>query len=205
MERRFNSTGVCIPSVHYMVDISEKLRKIMILIKRRDYFVINRPRQYGKTTTMFMLEQRLKEEYLVISLSFEGIGDDVFLKEKSFSKVFVDLMAESIEFAAEEESKRLLNLAGQVENLRDLSKVISNFVKGSKKEVVLFIDEVDKSSNNQLFLSFLGMLRNKYLLRQQGKDKTFSSVILAGVYDVKNLKIKFRNQSVGISSKICKS
>ncbi|MEG2016975.1 MAG: AAA family ATPase [Clostridium sp.] len=194
MERRFNSTGVCIPSMHYMVDISEKLQKIMTLIKRRDYFVINRPRQYGKTTTMFMLEQKLKEEYLVISLSFEGIGDDIFLKEESFSKVFVELMAESIEFADEDESKRLLSLAGQVENLRDLSKVISNFVKGSKKEVVLFIDEVDKSSNNQLFLSFLGMLRNKYLLRQQGKDKTFSSVILAGVYDVKNLKIKFRNE-----------
>lgn len=38
------------------------------------------------------------------------------------------------------------------------------------------------------------MLRNKYLLRQQGKDKTFSSVILAGVYDIKNLKLKFRNE-----------
>lgn len=46
----------------------------------------------------------------------------------------------------------------------------------------------------QLFLSFLGMLRNKYLLRQQGKDKTFSSIILAGVYDIKNLKIKFRDE-----------
>ena len=54
------------------------------------------------------------------------------------------------------------------------------------------IDEVDKSSNNQLFLSFLGMLRNKYLLRNEGKDYTFHSVILAGVHDVKNLKVKIR-------------
>ena len=56
----------------------------------------------------------------------------------------------------------------------------------------MLIDEVDKSSNNQLFMSFLGMLRNKFLLRQQGKDKTFYSVILAGVYDIKNLKLKIR-------------
>ncbi len=54
------------------------------------------------------------------------------------------------------------------------------------------IDEVDKSSNNQLFLSFLGMLRNKYLLRNMGKDYTFYSVILAGVHDVKTSKVKIR-------------
>ena len=193
MDKRFNSTGVCIPSMHYMVNIDNKLNKIKELIDRRDYFVINRPRQYGKTTTMFMLEQRLKDEYLVISISFEGIGDEVFLKEESFSNVFIELMADNLEFINENESKRLLSIATDVKNLRDLSKVITKFIKDSKKEVILFIDEVDKSSNNQLFLSFLGMLRNKYLLRQQGKDRTFSSVILAGVYDIKNLKLKFRN------------
>lgn len=194
MKKRFNTTGLCIPNMHYMVDIIDKLDKIMELIKAKDYFIINRPRQYGKTTTMYMLEQRLKNDYLVVSISFEGIGDEVFLKEKTFSKVFIELMAESLEFMNEEESKKLLAYENEIDNLRDLSKIITRFVKESTKEVVLFIDEVDKSSNNQLFLSFLGMLRNKYLLRQQGKDKTFSSIILAGVYDIKNLKIKFRDE-----------
>lgn len=194
MNKRFNSTGVCIPSMHYMVNIDNKLNKIKTLIDRKDYFVINRPRQYGKTTTMFMLEQKLKEEYLVISISFEGIGDEVFLKEESFSKVFVELMEESLEYIDISESERLSAIDIDIKNLRDLSKIITKFVKDSKKEVILLIDEVDKSSNNQLFLSFLGMLRNKYLSRQQGKDKTFSSVILAGVYDIKNLKLKFRDE-----------
>ena len=36
------------------------------------------------------------------------------------------------------------------------------------------IDEVDKSSNNQLFLSFLGMLRNKYLLKNDRRRYNFS-------------------------------
>ena len=52
------------------------------------------------------------------------------------------------------------------------------------------IDEVDKSSNNQVFLSFLGLLREKYLDQMKGRDKTFKTVILAGVYDIKNLKLK---------------
>ena len=36
------------------------------------------------------------------------------------------------------------------------------------------------------------MLREKYLRRNAGKDHTFQSVVLAGVYDVKSLKLKIR-------------
>lgn len=193
MKKRFNTAGLCIPSMHYMVNIDDKLEKIKVLIDRKDYFVINRPRQYGKTTTMYMLEQELNDEYIVISISFEGIGDNAFLSEEDFSRIFIDLIAENLEFVDEELAEALSSQNKDIYNLRDLSKVITKFIKICKKEVILFIDEVDKSSDNQLFLSFLGMLRNKYLMRQQGKDKTFSSVILAGVYDIKNLKLKMRN------------
>jgi hypothetical protein len=60
----------------------------------------------------------------------------------------------------------------------------------SGKKVVLIIDETDKTSNNLVFLRFIGMLRDKYLERENPKKATFQSVILAGVYDIKNLKIK---------------
>ncbi len=36
------------------------------------------------------------------------------------------------------------------------------------REIVLIIDEVDKNSDNQIFLSFLGLLRHKYLEQRQG-------------------------------------
>ena len=39
----------------------------------------------------------------------------------------------------------------EINDMEELSEVITNFVQGSKKEVILIIDEVDKSSNNQLF------------------------------------------------------
>ena len=39
------------------------------------------------------------------------------------------------------------------------------------------------------------MLRNKYLERNEGLGSTFHSVVLAGVYDVKNLKLKLRSDA----------
>lgn len=192
MGRKFNTTGVCIPQLHYMVDITNKLNKIEKMVHSGDYFVINRPRQYGKTTTMYMLEQVLKDEYLIINISFEGLGDLIFEKEQNFSKTILKIFADSIEFNYEQYADKLNEMVQDINDLKDLSKAITKFCRAIDREVVLFIDEVDKSSNNQLFSSFLGMLRNKYLLRQQGKDKTFHSVILAGVYDVKNLKLKIR-------------
>lgn len=192
MNRKFNTTGVCVPHLHYMVDINNKIMQIKSMIYRGDYFVINRPRQYGKTTTMYMLEQELKDEYLVLSISFEGIGDKIFENESEFALSFFKLLAKAAKFQDIEMSKFMVQLSNRINNFDELSEVITELIENSKKEIILFIDEVDKSSNNQLFMSFLGMLRNKFLLRQQGKDKTFYSVILAGVYDIKNLKIKIR-------------
>lgn len=54
------------------------------------------------------------------------------------------------------------------------------------------IDEVDQASNNEVFAAFLGQLRNLYLKRN--KRQTFRSVILAGVRDIKNLKVKMRSE-----------
>ena len=61
ISKRFNTTGVCIPKKHYMVDISDNLKYIKNIIEQEKYFVINRTRQYGKTTTIYMLKQYLKE------------------------------------------------------------------------------------------------------------------------------------------------
>ena len=49
--------------------------------------------------------------------------------------------------------------------MRSLGMKISALCRHSKKKIVLMIDEVDKSSDNQVFLHFLGMLRNKYIKR----------------------------------------
>jgi hypothetical protein len=194
MEKEFNVTGTCIPSMHYMVDTSEKLNKVIKYVDKRRYFIINRPRQFGKTTTLFLLNNKLKQQKdcLPIKISFEGIGDLIFEDEARFSKGFMNIIKRTVELENKELAAYIEVEKEKVFSLDDLSYFITELVKKVDKKVVLMIDEVDKSSNNQLFVSFLGMLRNKYLLRNEGLDYTFHSVILAGVYDVKTLKLKLR-------------
>ena len=194
MEKEFNITGTCIPKMHYMVDTSDKLEKTIKLIDRGKCFIINRPRQYGKTTTLFLLNKKLKEteDYLPIKISFEGIGDLIFESENRFNKGFIKILERTIEFENIELAQFIGSNKDEVETLYDLSYFITKLMRKINKKVVLMIDEVDKSSNNQLFLSFLGMLRNKYLLRNEGQDYTFHSIILAGIHDVKTLKVKIR-------------
>ena len=190
--KEFNTTGLCNPNKHYMVDISDKLENIKKLVEKEKYFIINRPRQYGKTTTLVALENNLKDEYLVISISFEGIGNVVFSTEREFCRKFIELIEINLEYYNENLNKKLLDLSKNIDDFVSLSRTISSFIKEIDKEVILIIDEVDKSSDNQMFLDFLGMLRNKYLERERGRGVTFKSVILAGVYDIKNLKLKLR-------------
>ncbi|MDY4078211.1 MAG: ATP-binding protein [Clostridium sp.] len=190
--KSFNTTGLCNPNKHYMVDISDKLEKIISLIEANKYFVINRPRQYGKTTTLASIKKKLSEKYLVISISFEGADTESFLNTKNFCNLFIDLISDSLEYIDEEINDKFLEINNNIDSLIKLSRAITKFIKSIDKEVILIIDEVDKSSDNQVFLNFLGMLRNKYLQREEGYGVTFKSVILAGVYDIKNLKLKLR-------------
>ena len=194
MKKRFNVTGNCIPAQHYMADTSAKFARIMEMVEQGEYFTINRPRQYGKTTTLFALLDTLQQsgDYWPFSLSFEGVGDDAFANEQNFCALFLDLLLSEAESWGHTELAALLTNALQegTVSFRQLSQTITQLATKAEKKIVLLIDEVDKSSNNQLFVSFLGMLRDKYLLRQRAK--TFHSVVLAGVHDVKSLKLKLR-------------
>lgn len=192
MPKKFNVTGTCFADEHYMADVSAKLEKTAQMIEDGEYFIINRPRQYGKTTTLNTLEKTLKDkdEYLVLDMSFEGIGDAIFEDEKLFCVGFVELLSESAEYTSPELVAPFLAEAPATDTMKKLAQTITILLNKTNKKVVLFIDEVDKSSNNQLFVSFLAMLRTKYLNRQ--RVKTFHSIVLAGLHDVKTLKLKIR-------------
>lgn len=55
------------------------------------------------------------------------------------------------------------------------------------------VDEVDQAGDHGIFITFLGLLRKKFLARK--RQPAFQSVILAGVYDVRNLKLRIRQNS----------
>ena len=194
MRKKFNITGTCIPSMNYMVDISEKLKRIKELIDEQDYFTINRGRQYGKTTILTALETYLEVEYTVISLTFEGFGDESFIDAKTFCQTLLKNIVAALKFTNVSEEYRESWCDKSVVNFNLLSDHITNMCSG--KKIVLMIDEVDNVSNNRVFLSFLSTLRKKFLARRKGRDETFHSVILAGVYDIKNIKLKMINEGL---------
>ncbi|PTX17788.1 AAA-like domain-containing protein [Halanaerobium congolense] len=196
--KEFNTTGVCIPEKHYMADVSKKINVIEKMVEAGKYFTINKPRQFGKTTIFYLLKRELtKTGYLVLKISFEMMSSKIFESEDLFVKNFLREIKNIIHFSEINNRKQVVELIEDnmkiTENITDLNYFITDFIRLVDSEVVLMIDEVDKSSNNQLFLDFLGILRNKFLLREQGEDYSFKSVILAGVHDVKNLKLKLRS------------
>ena len=192
--RRFNITGLCVKSKHYMADTSDKIVQIIKLIEDEHYFTINRPRQYGKTTTLNLLLNHLSEEYLVLSLSFEGVSKQSYADDKSFIKMLYEKIVDELELLADEALINVIDEMKQLNDFNELSRFITKFIKSGNKEVILMIDECDDGSNNDAFLKFLGVLRKKYQRRTMGRDVTFKAVILAGVHDIKNLKYKIRGE-----------
>ena len=196
MERYFNTEGLCVPEEHYMVRLDDRLSRIkQQFVDRGKYFVINRGRQYGKTTTLRALAKYLKDDYLVISMDFQMLSTASFENEEAFSDAFAETMIGVLEYTEAENKKELTDLLirfGREENrsLRSLFVCLSRLNEEAGKPVVMMIDEVDSASNNQVFLDFLALLRGYYLERKN--KSTFQSVILAGVYDIKNLKLKIR-------------
>jgi hypothetical protein len=194
MAREFNVTGVCIPKWHYMADVSNKLRDTLDFIDKGKYFIINRPRQYGKTTTMHTLRRQLIEMgYAVFHISFEPISDASFEDEAVFARDFFGLLGKIAHESVPELKEWLVEKSKSMNSWSDLSNTIMELCAKTEKRVVLFIDEVDQSSNNQLFVSFLALLRDKYLERD--RNPTFHSVMLAGLHDVKTLKLKISPNS----------
>jgi hypothetical protein len=187
MAKTFNITGTCIPERHYMADVSKKLDMILEIVSRGDYFTINRPRQYGKTTVIYLLKQRLMEnkEYLALNISFEGIDTPTYEKHERFVRTILSILNRLLKFMNEKRLAAMIDANKDIPDFEGLSTFFTDFIMESGRKVVLMIDEVDKAANNQLFLDFLGMLRAKFLSQKEGLDRSFHSVILAGVHDIK--------------------
>ena len=199
MTKYFNTEGSCKTKEHYMVKLDDRLGMMKnLLVDRKKYFVINRGRQYGKTTTLRALEEYLKDDYIVLSLDFQQLGTEDFADEATFSYAFADILLRTFQISGADYSEEMLKpLSGMKgENgigLKDLFVRLSDICGNSPRPIVLMIDEVDSASNNQVFIDFLAQLRSYYLNRD--KTPIFHSVILAGVYDIKNLKLKLRPES----------
>ena len=181
--REFNTTAVCIPSKHYMVDLTERVREIKKLVDAGKYFTINRARQYGKTTTIEALSKILNKEYFVVSLDFQDISNAVFESEVSFVKGMARIICDSKDFmdvpVPDDYYVQFRELSEREDNagkLDELFRVFLSWCKESPQKLVLIIDEVDSATNNQVFLDFLAQLT---IIPH--KFSTYTSMVVSGI------------------------
>ena len=200
MERSFNITGACNPQEHYMVNLNSRLAEIKKMVDAGKYFVINRGRQYGKTTTLKALKKYLQDDYTVISFDFQKDMSELdFKDENNFSISFAHIFVAALKKIKTTDIKIAQTLLTQIDIWKEryglvrLFQGISEICSSAKQKIVLVIDEVDSASNNQVFLDFLAQMRGYYLDRHD--TPTFYSVILAGVHDIRNLRQKIRSDT----------
>ncbi len=201
MPRSFNTTGICEPEKHYMVNLEQRLTQVKCLVDDGKYFTINRARQFGKTTMLHALSEYLNHEYFVVSMDFQmQMSHAKFKNENSFSLAFAKAFVksfranpDSIQSEYEDAIKEFAaDYAASMESyeLVELFQALSTLCGRIYRDIILMVDEVDSAANNQVFLDFLAQLRGYYINRK--RFTTFRSVILAGVCDIKNLKRKMR-------------
>ncbi len=191
MCKAFNTDGYCDSKFDYMVDLSNRLKEVKAMIDAGKYFTINRARQYGKTTILNALISYLEPDYEIVSLDFQSMSSLSFENEQSFVAAFSEELLDNVKNFPNNIRNELIafeDRSAKINSLQALFKVLKLWCAKSEKDIVLIIDEVDTAANNQVFIDFLAQLRAGYLKRR--KAPTFKSVILAGVYDIHNIKRK---------------
>ena len=197
--KHFNTTTVCIPEKHYMVDITDKLEKIRELVDAGKYFTVNCARQYGKTTVLTALDKYLSDEYDVISIDFQDVTDSEFKDEGSFTAALARLFLDEAGTADTgakpyTELQEIANAPG-TNRLSDIFRILEKWCRANEKQMVLIIDEVDGAAGSRAFIDMLSMLRAGYIKREKNdRTKTFRSVILAGIADIRYLKSRMEGE-----------
>jgi hypothetical protein len=191
--REFNITGSIIPEEHYYVDPAPTLKKLMALVAKRKYFVINRPRQFGKTTTLNFLAQRLQttEKYTPALISFAHFVQRPNITEAEFYSETSQFIGEELNFS----SGGSTEIAAEISRRRDFFEWLREICRSRK--LVLLIDEIDAAPET-VVIGFLADLREMYLQRR--RKPAPHAVALAGVHDIKNLKARYRDETQTIGS-----
>ncbi|MGH7596391.1 MAG: AAA-like domain-containing protein [bacterium] len=194
--REFNITGKIIPAKHYFVDLTPQIDKLMVLADKGAYFVINRPRQFGKTTILDFFAHRMlaSGSHAPVLVSFESFTQRVDISDPEFYDEVAKLIFEELNFIRDGSSEVM---APTINTRRDFSDWWREVCGRSSKKLVLLIDEIDAVPET-VVIGFLAGLREMYL--QRDRKPAPHSVGLVGVHDVKNLKARIRDESQALGS-----
>jgi hypothetical protein len=197
MNKYFNTTGLCRPELHYMVDpFRGLLPEVYSMIEKQQYFILHAPRQTGKTTFLHQLAHRLNREgkYIAIVSSLESAGyqsisveaaNEVFAKSVYFSAQF---------FLKEPEMPQDPKFFEKGAFL--FREYLKEWATSQSKPIVLLIDEID-SIYDDVLVSVLRQLRDGFQTRPQNFPQ---SIALVGLRDIREYKLKARGDNPSLGS-----
>ncbi len=157
--KTFNTSGLCFPGKHYMVDPLKRLGEVEGLIKEELYFTIHAPRQTGKTTYLYALARKLNSEgkYIALVVSFERAGYRDIPMDKANKTLIHSVYGASVRQLPEEYHPE----NPKEKEYLDLKEYLENWSKSRSIPIVLLIDEIDALMDDVL-ISVLRQLRDGY-------------------------------------------
>lgn len=199
--RFFNTTGPMVPEDHYSIPPLEciGLDRALRLIREKRYFVLNAPRQTGKTSVLLALQGLLNSgkvgAYRCVYVNVEtaqAAGEDVQaglrailarLASRARWSIQDDFVAKAWRSALEAEGPHAA-----------LTEVLSQWAEADARPLVLLVDEIDSLVGDTL-LAVLRQLRDGYDLRPHAFPQ---SIVLCGVRDVRDYSIRStsRNEQI---------
>jgi len=199
MKRFFNTTGLCNPEKHYMVNpFRDIYDDILRLIEAEQYFLIHAPRQTGKTTFLHSLAHRLNADgkYVATVCSLESAGYGSITVETA-NEVFIRSLYQIAPLFLKGEQLPP-DPYSYPAGAQLFKQYLSDWCNRLDKPLVLLLDEVDALYDDVL-ISTLRQLRDGF----QSRPAHFpQSVALVGLRDIREYRMRARsdNPSIGAGS-----
>lgn len=203
--KKFNTTGVCVPSKHYMLPVLPRIPAIDDMVEGEFYFILHAPRQSGKTTYIEALTNKINSDgqYYAFDCSLDGLRFTTDV-EKGISSIVA-----LINTAVKTSDVPVLKSLGYPDDgipKSDPSVKLFNMLNYLSaeldKELAVFFDEAD-CLTGQVLIPFLSQIRNGYLRRHGSVSTKFPrSMALIGMRDIRDYLVRVRpeDQAVGLAS-----
>jgi hypothetical protein len=181
----FNTSGPCVPGMHYMLPPEPRLPGARELIGQQRYFVVHAPRQTGKTTTLNALARDLTAGGKHVALRFscersEPSGDDYGATNGAILEAIAQA-ARAQELPAEQMPP---SPWPEVSAESRLTVGLTEWARMCPLPIVLFFDEIDALRGKSL-ISVLRQLRDGYTARPAPFP---ASVVLCGLRDIRDYR-----------------
>jgi hypothetical protein len=191
----FNTVGVCLPEEHYMLPVLPRIPDVNDMIDNKFYFILQAPRQSGKTTFLNALTDKINADGKFYAIdcslaSLRGIEDNESAMNTIASKINRALKMSSVSAL-----KDLAYCVTPWKSRKPSDKVsdMLNYLSVSlDKDLVVFFDEADCLSGQPL-IAFLSQITDGFLARCRSKQSKFPrSMALVGMRDIRDCLVQVR-------------